>query len=83
MSVYVCVCVCVHVHATGTLCDVSDRPNTCCAANWAKGEAVVGSTDHALYIIDTVKGTRKRTLYSKTCGHSEWVTCCTYLPTGQ
>lgn len=63
-----------HLHAcacAGTVCDVSDRPNTCSAAAWERGEVVVGSTDHALYIIDAAKGVKKRTLYSKTCGHSE------------
>lgn len=35
--------------------DLSDRPNMCSAANWAKNEIVIGSSDHALYIIDAVK----------------------------
>lgn len=56
---------------SGVLCDLSDRPNTCSAADWARGEVVVGSTDHALYVLDVVKGVRKRTLYNKSCGHTE------------
>ncbi|KAG2484442.1 hypothetical protein HYH03_016752 [Edaphochlamys debaryana] len=67
----------------GVLCDLSDRPNTCSAAAWARGEVVIGSTDHALYVLDAAKGTRKRTLYSKTCGHTEWVTCVCYTPDGR
>lgn len=34
-------------------------------------EIVVGSSDHALYVIDAEKGTKKRQLYNKTCGHQE------------
>ena len=30
-----------------------------------------GSSDHALYVVDAAKGTKKRTLYNKTSGHSE------------
>jgi hypothetical protein len=47
------------------------RPNTCSAADWSRGEVVIGSTDHALYVLDAVRGVRKRTLYSKAAGHSE------------
>jgi hypothetical protein len=35
----------------GVLCDISDRPSLCSAANWGKNEVVVGSSDHALYVI--------------------------------
>eukprot|EP00198_Chlamydomonas_reinhardtii_P013322 XP_001702659.1 predicted protein [Chlamydomonas reinhardtii] len=58
-------------------------PNTCSAADWSRGEVVVGSTDHALYVLDAVRGLRKRTLYTKSCGHTEWVTCVTYCPDGR
>ncbi|KAG2448714.1 hypothetical protein HYH02_006070 [Chlamydomonas schloesseri] len=71
------------VDPAGTLCDLSDRPNTCSAADWSRGEVVIGSTDHALYVLDAVRGLRKRTLYSKSCGHTEWVTCVTYCPDGR
>ncbi|GFR45674.1 hypothetical protein Agub_g7088, partial [Astrephomene gubernaculifera] len=67
----------------GVMCDLSDRPNTCSAADWSRGEVVVGSTDHALYVLDATRGLRKRTLYNKTCGHTEWVTCVTYCPDGR
>jgi len=69
--------------AAGVLEDVSDRPSLCSAANWARGEIVVGSSDHALYVIDAVKGKRKRTLYSKTAGHTEWVSCVAMTPEGR
>lgn len=36
-------------------------------------DVVVGSSDHALYVVDTFIGVKKRTLYSKTTGHSERV----------
>jgi hypothetical protein len=35
------------------------------------GDVVVGSSDHALYVVDPAAGCRKRTLYSKTTGHTE------------
>ncbi|GFH09028.1 WD_REPEATS_REGION domain-containing protein [Haematococcus lacustris] len=56
-----------------TLADISDRPSLCSAANWGKNEVVVGSSDHALYVIDAEKGTKKRQLYNKSSGHSECV----------
>jgi hypothetical protein len=34
-------------------------------------DVVVGSSDHALYVVDTWIGIKKRTFYSKTTGHSE------------
>lgn len=43
---------------------------------------VVGSSDHALYVVDVQSSKRRRTLYTKTTGHSEWVTACQYLPDG-
>jgi len=67
----------------GVLADISDRPSLCSAANWGKNEIVVGSSDHALYVMDAEKGTKKRTLYNKTSGHSEWVTCVACLPDGK
>ncbi len=36
-----------------------------------QGEVVVGSSDHALYVIDAAKGTKKRQLYNKSSGHQE------------
>jgi hypothetical protein len=44
-----------------------------CSATMAdcSRDVVVGSSDHALYIVDTSIGVKKRTLYSKTTGHSE------------
>ncbi|KAL6751655.1 WD40-repeat-containing domain protein [Haematococcus lacustris] len=67
----------------GTLADISDRPSLCSAANWGKNEVVVGSSDHALYVIDAEKGTKKRQLYNKSSGHSEWVTAVACTPDGK
>lgn len=158
--------------SAGIMCDISDRPSLCSAAHWGRGEVVVGSSDHALYIIDTEKvggggrgllnliwgtrpaarvgsvapdgflhlqltnstvstaggvvfcakslsmatstsnhpinprnqratntqllvlrfhqlfcsppqGDRKRTLYTKQCGHTDWVLACCFTPSGQ
>lgn len=52
--------------------DLSDRPILCSAANWQEQEVVVGSADHALYVLDTNKLKQKRQLYNKTNGHKEW-----------
>lgn len=56
---------------------VSERPLMCSAAMAdGSGDVVVGSSDHALYVVDPVAGCRKRTLYSKSTGHTEWVIQC-------
>ena len=65
----------------GTLIDLSDRPNICMSV--LGNEAVIGSSDHALYGIDIRKGVKSRTLYTKQCGHTEWVTCVTHLKDGR
>ena len=70
------------LHA-GRICNVSEIPLMCSSINWALGEVVVGSSDHALYVVDIQSGKKRRTLYTKTCGHSEWVTTCQYLPDGR
>ena len=51
------------VDARGRLLDVSGRPCTCVSV--CGNEAVIGSTDHALYAVDVRKGVRTRTLYTK------------------
>lgn len=61
----------------GILIDHSDRPTVCMSVRGR--EAVIGSTDHALYTFDIDTGRQKRTLYNKRYGHKEWVTCCDYL----
>jgi WD40 repeat protein len=62
--------------------ELSERPTICSAANWGSREVVVGSSDHALYIVDVDKAKKKRQLYNKSNGHGEWVTCVTYLSNG-
>jgi WD40 repeat protein len=69
------------MHA-GTRIDLSDRPTICSAADWDSREVVVGSSDHALYIIDVDKARLKRKLHGNSSGHAEWVTCVTYLGSG-
>eukprot|EP01062_Namystynia_karyoxenos_P050724 TRINITY_DN39591_c0_g1_i1.p1 TRINITY_DN39591_c0_g1~~TRINITY_DN39591_c0_g1_i1.p1 ORF type:complete len:480 (+),score=152.06 TRINITY_DN39591_c0_g1_i1:86-1525(+) len=46
-------------------------------------ECVVGSADHGLKVYDLARKREKRNLYTKKCGHSEWVTCCSYLADGR
>jgi hypothetical protein len=41
----------------------------------ADGEVVLGSADHALYVIDAATAARRRTLFSPSTGHKEWVCC--------
>ncbi|GMH80520.1 hypothetical protein TrST_g2943 [Triparma strigata] len=57
----------------------SDRPSTCIAVNPTQSECVVGSADHASYTFSTRNASPLRRLYSRTAGHSDWVSACTYL----
>ncbi|KAI8816525.1 WD40-repeat-containing domain protein [Fimicolochytrium jonesii] len=75
---------------TSTL-PLSDRPLMCADYDHDKRCMVVGCADHALYEATVVRGVvggpgvglrTVRTLYGKTAGHSEWVTCCAYVPGG-
>ena len=43
----------------------------------------MGSSDHAIYTVDLATGKRRRTLYSKSFGHAEWVSCMQHLPDGR
>lgn len=67
----------------GCMCNVSEQPLMCSSINWSASELVVGSSDHALYVVDLETGKKRRTLYTKTAGHSEWVTACQCLPDGR
>lgn len=67
----------------GTAIALSERPLMCGAANWTDQEAVIGGSDHALYVLCLQKGIKKRSLFNKTYGHSEWVTACTYMDDGR
>jgi len=67
----------------GLLTDLSDRPNLCASVDWGAGEAVVGSSDHALYGVDVRSGRLRRTLYTKKHGHTEWVTCVAHSASGK
>lgn len=51
--------------------DLSDRPLLCSAASWSEEEVVIGSSDHALYVVDTNMLKLKRRLYNRTNGHKE------------
>ena len=55
----------------GVLVQLSERPLLCSAAMTDGSDVVVGSADHALYVVDVATGRKKRTLYSKTTGHTE------------
>ena len=67
----------------GTRVDLSDRPLLCGDVDWHRQEAILGGSDHALYVVDLDSGKKKRQLYSKTDGHSEWVAAVKVLsPTG-
>lgn len=64
---------CSHCASTaGVLVQLSDRPLLCSASlGDGSNDVVVGSSDHALYVVDTTAGRKKRTLYSKSTGHAE------------
>ena len=66
----------------GRMARPSERPLLCMAVF---GDlAVVGSADHGLWEMDLRGSLRvRRSLYTKTCGHTEWVTCVAHLPDGR
>jgi WD40 repeat protein len=74
----------------GELHAVSAQPLPCMSMSADESEVVVGSSDHALYVLPlgggsskasrSAGGRRVRTLYTKKFGHTEWVTCVTHLP---
>jgi hypothetical protein len=62
--------------ATGAAHALSERPLLCSAARagggpGGGGEVVLGSADHALYVVDAATATKRRTLFSCTAGHKE------------
>eukprot|EP00939_MAST-03C_sp_MAST-3C-sp1_P002346 g2346.t1 len=69
----------------GVLFKASERPLMCLAVspNERSREAVVGSSDHALYVFNFASGKKTRQLYSKRFGHQEWVTCVSYTADGR
>lgn len=66
----------------GKVHSVSAQPLLCMGMSRDETEVVVGSSDHALYVI-SVGTARVRTLYSKQYGHTEWVTCLAPLADGR
>lgn len=44
---------------------------------------VVGSADHGLKVFGVRSLKEKKNLYTKSCGHTEWVTTCKFLKSGQ
>ena len=70
----------------GRVSNVSDRPLLCMSVH---GDlAVVGSADHGLIELSLGPSndgglTRKRTLYTKQYGHTEWVTDVSHCPDGR
>lgn len=65
----------------GQLINVSDRPSLCMSVQG--NEACIGSSNHALYVVDCQKCILVRALYGKQYGHTEWITCCDYLQDGR
>ncbi|KND00912.1 uncharacterized protein SPPG_04012 [Spizellomyces punctatus DAOM BR117] len=66
-------------HAT----PLSERPLLCLDLHPSQKHIVVGSSDHALYVLSLPTLKLTRTLYTKRSGHTEWVTCCVALPSGR
>lgn len=73
----------------GVLYSVSAQPLMCMSMRPDQKEIVVGSSDHALYVLPVGASSagrgsmrslaKPRALYTKKFGHTEWVTCVTYL----
>lgn len=71
------------IDSAGRLVDVSDRPLLCMSSNM-RNEIVVGSADHALYSIDISNPSRSPiTMYSKSAGHTDWITGVSHLADGR
>ena len=66
----------------GRMTRPSHRPLFCMSVFGDR--AVVGSADHGLWEMD-LRGSLavRRELYTKACGHTEWVTCVGHLPDGR
>ncbi|GMF48010.1 unnamed protein product [Phytophthora fragariaefolia] len=75
----------------GEMHSVSAQPLMCMSMSADETEVVVGSSDHALYVVPLegssssrpsrgAGSSRLRTLYTKRYGHTEWVTCVAHLP---
>jgi len=65
----------------GRIVDVSDRNVMCMSVLGEK--AVLGSADHGLKELNLRAGQVTRTLYTKRCGHTEWVTTVSHCPDGR
>lgn len=65
----------------GKLFDASPRNVLC--MDVLGDQCVLGSADHGLKEFNMVSGRQTRELYSKQSGHTEWVTCVSYLPDGR
>ena len=67
----------------GTLIDLSERPLMGLALDprscAIRAEAAICGSDHAGYIVDLLKGVRRRVLHGGRYGHREWVTGITYM----
>jgi WD40 repeat protein len=61
-----------------------DASNTNLLCMDVLGDLVVaGGADHGLSVWNVRKGKKERTLFSKQCGHTEWVTSCAFTRTGR
>lgn len=67
----------------GDVLDASGRPLTCMDLSADGSRLVVGGTDHGLVDVDTTAMRARRKLYTKTQGHTEWVSCCRLLADGR
>lgn len=69
------------VDPAGRLMDASDANLLC--MDVAGDQVVAGGADHGLSVWDLRTAKKSRTLFSKRCGHTEWVTACAFTPGGQ
>ena len=60
---------------------ISDRPLLCLSIHG--DEAVIGSSDHALYKISVSQRAKSLQLYTSKYGHTEWVTTCAHTLEGK
>lgn len=67
--------------AEGRVVDASGRNVLC--MDVLGSMCVVGSADHGLKVVDLASAKIKRDLFTKKCGHTEWVTACAFAPDGR
>ncbi len=60
----------------------NDRPTTCISLSPDGSTFVLGSSDHAGYVVSSRDGAGVKRLYTREGGHRDWVSACCYFNSG-